>query len=454
MTLRTKVILLAVMPLLLVTLGFAVAMINMGDRLAERELETFETNLLKSRENALRDYVSLMRITAEFLRDQAHSEQEAQVLVRALMQRMKYSEDGYFFAYTEDGVNLVHAVQPELVGQNLYDFQDTNGDFLIQNLIAKAQAGGGVHHYLWRRPSTGQEVDKISYVEQLPGWDWMFGTGLYLDDIQAEMQHIREDVNANVKSALLRFSSIGLAAVVLVLVASIWFNLHEHRLADASLKRLAQKTVELQEEERRRVSRELHDGINQWLVAVKYRLESALNLLGETDSPVRQQIREAEATLQQSIQETRRISHALRPRVLDELGLVAAVEHQVAEFRKRTGVAAISNIRLDEGRMPDPLATTLFRLIQEALTNIEKHARAAHVVLRLEQDAEGLYLLIQDDGRGFRTRDLSRSEGIGVKNMRERVEFFGGDFYIRSETDKGTAVHVYFSEAQLARRVG
>ncbi|WP_369600406.1 cache domain-containing protein [Hahella sp. SMD15-11] len=454
MTLRTKVILLAVAPLMLVTLAFAVAMINLGDRLAERELKTFETNLLRSREAALRDYVSMMGITAAFLRDQSRTDQEAQALVRALLQRMKYSDDGYFFAYTPDGVNLVHAVQPELVGQNLYDFQDTNGDFLIQNLLAKARDGGGVHRYLWRRPSTGAEVDKISYVEALPDWEWMFGTGLYVDDIQAEMVHIREDVNANVKSALLRFSSIGLGAVMVVLLAAIGVNVHEHRLADASLKRLAQKTVQLQEEERRRVSRELHDGINQWLVAVKYRLESALHLLGDTDSPVRRQIREAEVTLQQSIQEARRISHALRPRMLDELGLEAAVAHQLDEFRKRTGVEVVQNLRIDERRVPESLATTLFRIIQEALTNIEKHAGAANVILRLEQDAEGLYLQIRDDGCGFKTRQLSRAEGIGVKNMRERVEFFGGDFYIRSDTDKGTAIHVYFSEEQLQKRVG
>ncbi|MBU6954235.1 MULTISPECIES: cache domain-containing protein [unclassified Hahella] len=444
MTLRTKVVLLALAPLLLISIAFALAMVNLADELAQRELETFENNLLRSKETALKSYVSIMRITSGYLIEKAESDEEAKRSIQELMQRMHFSEDGYFFAYTPSGVNLVHATQPGLVGMDLLNIKDNNSNYVIRNLLARATEGGGFHNYLWQKPTSRVTVDKISYVESLPPWNWMFGTGLYLDDIQQEMELIKDGVDENVADALLTFVIIALLAVMGVLIASIWFNVHEHRLADQSLKELSHKTVQLQEEERRRVSRELHDGINQLLVSVKYRIETVLGLLQESQQTLREPLLKGRETLKQAIQEARRISHDLRPSILDDLGLVAALEHLGEDFEERSGIDVSVYLQVSETKLDEDIATTLYRIAQEALYNVEKHAGARQVTLRLEQDAEGLFLEVKDDGAGFSLRRLGHGRGIGIRNMRERVEFLGGNFSVHSEEGKGTCIQVTF----------
>ena len=207
-----------------------------------------------------------MRTAIEFVRQNAANDDEARDKVMALMQEASFSDDGYFYAYTHDGLNLVHAAQPALVGRDMYDFQDSSGNYLIQNLIRIADNGGGYYQYLWQQPSTGKEVDKVGYVEQIEDWQWMFGTGLYIDDIAAEMRAIEAGVDANVKQTLWAILLALMVSIGVVVSAGVLFNVHEHRLADQNLKELSHKTVQHQEEERRRVSRELHDGINQLLV--------------------------------------------------------------------------------------------------------------------------------------------------------------------------------------------
>ena len=196
MSLRTKLILLALVPLLVVTGIFSAVTLHQGDILMERELQIFEQNLRRSKETALKDYVSIMRTAIEFVRQNAANDDEARDKVMALMQEASFSDDGYFYAYTHDGLNLVHAAQPALVGRDMYDFQDSSGNYLIQNLIRIADNGGGYYQYLWQQPSTGREVDKVGYVEQIEDWQWMFGTGLYIDDIAAEMRAIEAGVDA------------------------------------------------------------------------------------------------------------------------------------------------------------------------------------------------------------------------------------------------------------------
>lgn len=448
MSLRTKLILLALVPLLVVTGIFSVVTLHQGEVLTERELHTFEQNLRRSKETALKDYVSLMHIAIDFVRENAASEDEARTQVRVLMQKAFFSDDSYFYAYTKDGLTLVHAAQPALVGQNLYNFQDSSGDYLIRNLIEIAAKGGGYYQYLWRQPSTGNEVDKVGYVEQIEDWEWMFGTGLYIDDIATEMRLIEAGVDANVKQTLLVILVALVVSIIIVVSAAIWFNVHEHLLADQNLKELSQKTVQHQEEERRRVSRELHDGINQLLVSVKYRLETAMTHIPAADSTAHESLQKGGEVLNRAIQDVRRISHDLRPSVLDDLGLLAALNQLLDDFRERSGIDMDLAIQPPRGDISEALATTLYRIVQEALSNIEKHARATRLTLTLEEDAEGLFLCISDNGVGFVKRAAYTRRGIGLRNMHERVEFLGGEFEVSSRPGHGTRIMASFKRLQ------
>ncbi|OZG72284.1 histidine kinase [Hahella sp. CCB-MM4] len=448
MSLRTKLILLALLPLLVVTAIFSVVTLHQGNMLTKRELHTFEQNLRRSKETALKDYVSIMRIAINFIRENSANEDEARAKVVALMQEELFSDDGYFYAYTKDGLNLVHAAQPELVGRNLMDFQDSNGDYLIRQLLRIANKGGGYYQYLWQQPSTGNEVDKVGYVEQIEDWQWMFGTGLYIDDIATEMRLIEAGVDANVKQTLLAILVALVVSIGIVVSAAILFNVHEHRLADQNLKELSHKTVQHQEEERRRVSRELHDGINQLLVSVKYRLEAAMANIPDSGGVARDSLVKGEEVLNRAIQEVRRISHDLRPSVLDDLGLLAALNQLLDDFRERTGISMDVDIQPQQSEISEEVATTLYRIVQEALSNIEKHAQATRLTLSLEEDAEGLFLCISDNGVGIVKKDDFARRGIGLRNMRERVEFLGGEFELSSRAGNGTRIMASFKQYQ------
>ncbi len=235
MSLRTKLILLALLPLLVVTGIFSAVTLHQGAILTERELHIFEQNLRRSKETALKDYVSIMRTAIDFIRKNSANDDEAREKVMALMQEAYFSDDGYFYAYTNDGLNLVHATQPSLIGQDMYDFRDSSGNYLIQNLIRIAENGGGYYQYLWQQPSTGKEVAKVGYVEQIADWQWMFGTGLYIDDIATEMRLIAAGVDANVKQTLLALLLALVVSIGVVVSAAVLFNVHEHRLADQNL---------------------------------------------------------------------------------------------------------------------------------------------------------------------------------------------------------------------------
>jgi two-component system NarL family sensor kinase len=160
---------------------------------------------------------------------------------------------------------LVHPIQPELVGQNLLELQDEDGDFLIEALLREAQTGGGFHQYLWQKPSTGEVVSKLSYAAWLERWNWMIGTGLYIEDVHQEVASMQAAINKNIETTFFSIVVILSVTVAVIIVLTLAINMHEHRIADNNLKELAHKTVMFQEDEKKHLARELHDGINQLL---------------------------------------------------------------------------------------------------------------------------------------------------------------------------------------------
>lgn len=206
-------------------------------------------------------------------------------------------------------------------------------------------------------------------------------------------------------------------------------------------KQLARSVWRVQEDERRRLARDLHDGIGQQLTALRHRLDAlARSVEGAADasSPLHQALSICES----AIEETRALSRLLRPQILDDLGLEAALNWLARHSAENGGY----ELEIDIGTLPAPLdgdvSTLVFRVAQEAFTNILKHAHAKHVLLRLahRRDA-GLQLLIIDDGLGFDVEAaFARASGghsTGLASMRERVRLFGGRFTIISQPGEG-----------------
>ena len=443
-SLKTKILMLALLPLLLVAVSITLIELYQARKLGEQEIQIFESNLLASKKNELKHYVSLALTSIAHVYDHPNlRSEEAQRQVKSILHNLTFGEDGYFFVYDDTGVSLVHPQQPELVGQNLIDLQDQNGDLIIQNLLRRAREGGGFHRYQWRKPSLGEVEDKLSYVVQLPNWKWMLGTGLYVDDIAREVSKIRAEVDKNVRNTFFTVLVITSIVVVIVTVIGIAFNLHEHRMADVKLRDLARKYMQLQVSERRRFSRELHDGINQLMVSVKFRIELAMDKVskggGEADNErAVDDLERGRCALNEAIQEVRRISHDLRPSVLDDLGLLPALKSLLDEFSERTGVRIDLQTNIADRRMPEQIEITLYRVVQESLTNVERHADASLIRLKVRWFEDRVLLTVADNGCGFELAPKGGISGIGLRTMRERVELLGGSFNIRAEPGNGT----------------
>jgi two-component system NarL family sensor kinase len=247
---------------------------------------------------------------------------------------------------------------------------------------------------------------------------------------------VRERARHAVHSTLLGLGAVALVAVLLVFACGLALNVSEHRLADSKLKAMAQQIVQSQEDERARVSRELHDGISQLLVSIKFQFELAQHQLEQADPAATASMARGLDGLSEAIGEVRQISHNLRPSILDTLGLSAAVEQLCQEFQRRTGIA-VRVEQLDPALDPalgleryqgSAKAVALFRIAQEALTNIERHAEASEVTLSLSRQGNRVLLSLSDNGRGCPPSVWQTSPGIGLRNIRERVEHLAGDF--------------------------
>ena len=209
--------------------------------------------------------------------------------------------------------------------------------------------------------------------------------------------------------------------------------------AEAALRALPRYISQAQETERRRVARELHDGVNQLLVAARFRLREAQRIAdGKSDAVLLQHVTRAAHALGLAVTEVRRISHGLRPRQLDDMGLIAALASLFTDFQERTGLRVHYRSAPGAANLPTEVAESLYRIAQEALTNIERHAQARHVRVRLQRTSRQVTLTLADDGRGMLLSDTESAAGFGLLHMRERAEAAGGSLLISTRHGLGT----------------
>lgn len=449
--LRSRLLWLAVLPLVaaIATIG---ALLWLELSRLERVQERLQEEVyLAARRDELRSYIQLALTSIEHLygrgRDDAAAKAEAQAILRA----MNFGTDGYFFVYDLEGRNLVHPRQPELEGRPLIDLRDANGVPVIRELIRRAKEGGGFQRYEWPRPSTGRPAPKLGYAVMLERWGWMLGTGLYIDDIDAAAAKLRDTMLASARATLADLGTVAVIATLAVFAGGLVLNLADQRVADRRIRLLADRVVRSQEEERTRVSRELHDHICQLLVSIKYRFEYAAHRVGADAAQGAALLRAEIGALSQAIGEVRRISHDLRPALLDDLGLPAALDQLGDEFGQRTGVAVALQVD-DPPTLAPAQQAHLFRIAQEALRNVEQHAQAGRVEIGLARgDDGGTQLRVVDDGGGFdvEAAERARGAGIGLSNMRQRAEAIGATLAIRSAPGR-TAVEVHLPAGAAA----
>jgi PAS domain S-box-containing protein len=217
-----------------------------------------------------------------------------------------------------------------------------------------------------------------------------------------------------------------------------------------ALRHLSSQLLSAEEGERKRIAREIHDGLGASLAGAKFKMEDTLFHLGESDPRAVAAIESVIALIQETVREARRIQTALRPSMLDDLGLLATISSHCREFEETyPAIRVRPEIDLQEQEVPDPLKVVIFRVLQEAMNNAAKHSQADLVRLTLRKLHHRMELVIQDNGRGFNPgKVLSREgseRGMGLTSMRERVELSGGSHAIESPEGLGTTIRASWS---------
>jgi signal transduction histidine kinase len=219
---------------------------------------------------------------------------------------------------------------------------------------------------------------------------------------------------------------------------SIQEKYRESLQAQRDLKQLSKRLVDAEERERRAISRELHDEVGQSLSALLIDVESLTEMSSGEDS-FRQGLQKVRTLAENCVNEVRNMALLLRPSMLDDLGLVAALDWQAREVSKRTGMLVDTVDENVSDNLPEEYKTCVYRIVQEALNNCSKHAYAKNVRVAVRQKYNHLQVTIEDDGKGFDTR---RVRGLGLVGMNERVDQLGGMLKVESDAARGTRLQV------------
>lgn len=229
----------------------------------------------------------------------------------------------------------------------------------------------------------------------------------------------------------------------------------EHRQADEELRNsrqqlrdLAARLDSIREKERAWIAREIHDELGQLFTSIKYELSLLRKRIvkqedhSEAKTDIEERLKSTSDLVDTAIKTVQKIATELRPGILDDLGLMAAIEWQASEFQQRTGISCrlrsdLQIIRLDRER-----ATAVFRIFQEILTNIARHAGATRVEIRIKEKAGHLYLEVKDDGRGITGEEVADPKSLGILGMRERVLLLNGEIEISGGPKRGTHVRL------------
>lgn len=437
-----KLFLTATLPLIIAAVTISVLVTLQSRQLAEREIRNLEEQLITAKRDELKNYLSIARTAIVNIYGRAAPDDEsAKLAVTQILAGMVYGQDGYFYVYDYEGNNLVSPRRTELIGRNWTGLEDAFGTAITDEIIRLARSGGGYHSYEWTKPSTGEKAQMVTYTIGLQDWRWAIGTGVFIDDVTATVNAAKADVETRIRKTFLYIGALTLAALLVVSASGMFINIRERRLADAKLKKLTQRVFDAQEEERGRVARELHDGISQILVGVRYALDSARRRYASGDERAGDTLDKGIENLSGAIQEVRRISRDLRPGVLDDLGLGPALKSLVEDFGARTGLATEFTTVPFRNRLDGDAKTALYRVAQEALTNVERHADASRVSIDVRGHAKGATLRIADDGQGLGQNQTSEapSSGLGLRNMQERIEQLDGTLRILS-SKSGTVI--------------
>src|SRR5215469_13932296 len=218
-------------------------------------------------------------------------------------------------------------------------------------------------------------------------------------------------------------------------------NVTDHKMAEEALSGVSGKLIQAQEQERRRIARELHDDIGQRLALLSVTLDQVRVGLGNVSVETQNQLRKLRKQLMEIGADVHDISRELHPSTLEHLGLVRAAKSWCTQFGQRQGIDIHFSSRDVSDSLPERIALCLFRILQEAVHNASKHSSAKRIDVELREDTGEVHLVVRDSGAGFDVRAAMKSGGLGLMSMQERVRLVSGSIQIDSNPKSGTSIH-------------
>ncbi len=287
-----------------------------------------------------------------------------------------------------------------------------------------------------------RELDTPETLLELPG---RLSRILAGESIGFEVEHVHKD--GHVMPLDVASSAIDIDGKLHIL--AFHRDITERKRAEQEIKRTQQELRGMSnaankalEDERRRTARELHDELGQSLTALKMDLESLKSELPQDQPKLTKHVQTMHTLLSSTVAATRRIAANLRPLMLDDLGLAAALEWLTHNYSEHSGIATDLFIDDSVAKLPEPVTSALYRITQESLTNVAKYAQATKVEIRLERDGDSVQLTVRDNGRGIEEAEKNKPDRFGLLGIRERVMLLSGEVTIKGEPGRGSEVCV------------
>jgi len=352
-------------------------------------------------------------ITAQVQAEQAlrQSEDRYRMLVENMNEGILVISDSGCITYINDKFLKAHGYgSEEVIGHAVSEFVDEGSLRTVQEQISKQKPGRNeTYELVWKKKDGGKTT---AFVSQTPIYEKgkFKGSIAVLTDI-TERRLVEEELSRSREQ----------------------------------LRNLSRHLQSIREDESKRIAREIHDELGQALTALKMDLSWLSARLPE-NLPTRkiliEKTKSMSSLIDKTIQTVQKISAELRPGLLDDLGLIPAIEWQAQEFQERTGIECGLELESESLELDADLSTALFRVFQEALTNIGRHARARRINVRLKQRSEKLELQVSDDGIGIPEKAIYAAESLGLMGMRERLMPFGGELNISGDSNLGTTLTI------------
>ena len=405
---KVKILTLALVPLSLLGVLTTLLGLYQTSQLGEQNLESFSQTIYNLRRDELKNYTQIAHSAIDSLVDQGDVDSVSQA--KEALRTIRFGDDGYMFLYDYDGVNVMHPIKPELEGKNLWNLEDQNGTKLIQQLVLNAQVGGGYTDYVWDKPSRGKGIDKIGYSLSVDKWNWVLGTGLYVDDLDDAIATVRSEVDAQVSSAGFIMAALALGITGIFAVIGFRFTAHESSLADTKLRSMTFKASSSKEAERSRIARELQKSVNSHLVLAKKRARELTDVPGTVIS--RQDMISVEQEVSESIKQIYRVIGQLRPPELDQGGLDVALESLSNKYTKESDCEfKYRSSKAGKVKMRWEIEVALYRSADLALDNIVRHAKVDQAEIWLNLKSSMARVTIKDNGIGFDVKKAMIDEG-------------------------------------------